>query len=84
MADVEMDAEALVAGGQQMLDRRERAASIRLIITGVASTAMRPEPTNGAVWSGVTTSLGVPVRPGVMRVRSIMVIAGVAQGPPVV
>jgi UbiD family decarboxylase len=37
-----------------------------LIITGVASTAMRPEPTKEAVCSGPTRSCAVPVRPEVM------------------
>jgi hypothetical protein len=38
-------------------------------MTGVASTAMRPDPTNGAVCSGATTISAVPVRPGVMLGR---------------
>jgi hypothetical protein len=62
-----MDAEALMAGGEEMLDRLERGG---LIITGVASTAMRPEPTNGAVCSGATTMSAEPVRPMRMRERS--------------
>jgi hypothetical protein len=58
VADVEVDTEALMAFGQQMLDRLKRRRSIRLIMTGVASTAMRPEPTNGAVCSGATINSG--------------------------
>ena len=45
------------------------AASMTLIITGVGSTAMRPEPTKEAVCSGLTKSCAVPVRPEVMEVR---------------
>src|SRR5262245_14534019 len=45
---------------------------MRLIITGVASTAMRPEPTRGAVCSGATTSSAAPVSPGWMASRLIM------------
>src|SRR5215213_1562410 len=40
------------------------AASIRLIITGVASTRTRPEPMRGAVCSSPTTSSAWPSRPG--------------------
>ena len=54
------------------------AASMTLIITGVASTAMRPEPTNGAVCSGPTTISAVPVRPGVMRDRTELTRTGEA------
>src|SRR5215469_12777000 len=43
---------------------------MRLIITGVAKTAIRPEPTKGAVCSGPTTISAVPVRPGTIRSRS--------------
>src|SRR6185503_4131286 len=48
------------------------AASMTLIMTGVASTAIRPEPTNGAVLSGVTMISAWPVRPAVTRERSGM------------
>jgi hypothetical protein len=41
------------------------AASIRLIITGVASTWTRPLPMRGAVWFSATTSSEWPSRPGV-------------------
>ena len=47
MADVEVNAEALMAGGNRCSTAASAAASIRLIITGVARTAIRPEPTNG-------------------------------------
>src|SRR5262245_18586093 len=46
------------------------AASIRLIITGVASTAIAPDPTRGAVCSGATVSSAAPARPGWMAERS--------------
>src|SRR5215831_6594061 len=39
------------------------AASIRLIITGVASTGTRPLPMRGAVWASATTSSAWPCRP---------------------
>ena len=45
--------------------------AISRVGTGVASTAIHPEPTKGAVGSGPTNSCAVPVRP-VMRVRSTM------------
>src|SRR5215472_11126495 len=38
-------------------------ASIRLIITGVASTGTRPLPMRGAVWASATTSSAWPCRP---------------------
>src|ERR1700683_5433076 len=49
---------------------------MRLIITGVASTAIRPEPTNGAVCSGPTMISVVPVRPGVIRATVGLIGAG--------
>ena len=52
------------------------AASIRFIITGVASTAIRPDPTKGAVCSGPTTISAVPVRPGAIRSRNARTLLG--------
>ena len=63
VADVEMDTEALMARGKRCSIAARAAASITLIMTGVASTAIRPEPTNGAVCSGPTTISEWPVRP---------------------
>ncbi len=64
MLHVEPGAEALMARRQQMFDGFKEAASIRLIITGVASTGTRPEPMLGAVCSSPTMSSAVPVRAG--------------------
>src|SRR5882757_2448327 len=50
------------------------AASIRLIITGVASTRTRPEPMRGAVCSSPTTSSAWPSRPGVNCASSTTLI----------
>src|SRR5215467_10981642 len=52
------------------------AASMRLIITGVANTAILPEPTNGAVCSGPTTISAVPVRPGTIRSKKVRAPSG--------
>src|SRR5689334_21089819 len=52
------------------------AASIRLIITGVARTAIRPDPTKGAVCSGPTTISAVPVRPGTIRSNKLRTVLG--------
>jgi hypothetical protein len=46
-----------------------------LIMTGVASTAIRPEPTNGAVCSGATTSSDVPRSPGAIWARTGLIRA---------
>src|SRR5262249_60687207 len=46
------------------------AASMTLIITGVASTGMRPLPTRAVVCSGPTTTSAVPLAPTVTRDRS--------------
>jgi hypothetical protein len=70
MGHVEVDAEALMARRKKVFDRVERSRLETLIITGVASTAMRPEPTKEAVCSGPTRSCAVPVSPEVMGVRS--------------
>ena len=81
MADVEMDAEALVAGGKRCSIAASAAASITLIITGVASTAIRPEPTKGAVCSGPTTIAEEPVRPGLIRARTSLIRGGEVMPP---
>src|SRR6266540_1370895 len=47
------------------------AASMRLIITGVASTCTLPLPMRGAVCSAPTTSPASPVRPGLTRASSM-------------
>ena len=78
MADIELYAEALMAGGKQVFNRRERCSLEQLIITGVARTAIRPEPTNGAVCSGPTTISAVPARPGVTRARTELTRAGLS------
>ena len=71
MPDVEVDAEVLMARRQQLSTAIEfAAASMRLISTGVARTAIRPEPTRGAVCSGPTIKLAVPLRPGLSPERS--------------
>src|SRR6186713_1540776 len=57
-------------GGSKCSTAASAAASMTLIITGVANTAMRPEPTRGAVCSGPTTISAVPVRPGRTADRS--------------
>lgn len=75
VADVKLDAEALLTRGRRCSIAANAAASITLIMTGVASTAIRPEPTKGAVCSGPTTSSAVPVRPGLIRARTSLTCA---------
>jgi hypothetical protein len=55
-----MGAEALVMLGSDCSTAASAAASIRLIITGVASTRMRPLPMRGAVCCSPTTSSALP------------------------
>jgi len=45
-----------------------------LIMTGVASTAIRPDPTKGAVCSGPTTISAVPVSPGTIWPRTVLAL----------
>src|SRR5262249_58730499 len=52
---VETDAEALMPSRQQVLTAASAAASMTLIMTGVASTGTRPLPTRGAVCSTPTS-----------------------------
>ena len=60
-----------MAGGKKVSIALSAAALMMLIITGVASTAIRPEPTKGAVCSAPTSSCAVPMRP-VRGMRSTM------------
>ncbi len=81
MAHVKMNAEALMAGGKRCSTAANAAASITLIITGVANTAIRPDPTNGAVCSGPTTISAEPESPGLIRARTELMRGGVAMPP---
>ena len=53
-----------MAGGKKVFDCVECSGLMMLIITGVASTAIRPEPTKGAVCSAPTSSCAVPDEAG--------------------
>src|SRR6202046_4974423 len=67
-------------GGNRLSIAASAAASNRLIITGVASTSIRPEPTKGAVCSCPTTISVVPARPGLIWARMGLILAGAPAG----